>query len=69
MRFDFLCTLLTRPAPLISPPLLAGQPHTPDVFPTVNLLPTFNTMAAFTVQPGQSFHAVQVCWWLEEQGW
>ncbi|GAX82106.1 hypothetical protein CEUSTIGMA_g9534.t1 [Chlamydomonas eustigma] len=40
-------------------PQAPGEPHTPDVFPTVNLLPTFNTMAVFTVQPGKSFHAVQ----------
>lgn len=41
-------------------PVCAGKPHTPAVFPTVNHLPTFNTMAMFTVMPGKSFHAVQV---------
>lgn len=41
-------------------PVGAGKPHTPAVFPTVNHLPTFNTMAMFTVMPGKSFHAVQV---------
>lgn len=38
---------------------LTGQAHTPDVFPSVNLLPTFNTMAMFVVEPGKSFHSVQ----------
>jgi Rps23 Pro-64 3,4-dihydroxylase Tpa1-like proline 4-hydroxylase len=31
----------------------------PDPTPTKNLLPLFNTMAMFTVQPGVSFHSVQ----------
>ncbi len=38
----------------------ADQKHTPTVHPTVLHLPTFNTMAMFTVLPGKSFHAVQV---------
>ena len=38
----------------------AGKPHTPDVCPSLSHLPTFNTMAMFTVLPGKSFHAVQV---------
>jgi hypothetical protein len=39
----------------------AGASHTPAVHPSVLLLPTFNSMAMFTVQPGKSFHSVQVC--------
>jgi len=35
------------------------SPGTPDVVPTVSLLPKWNSMAFFTVQPGYSFHAVQ----------
>jgi prolyl 3-hydroxylase /prolyl 3,4-dihydroxylase len=31
----------------------------PAVVPTMTLLPHFNSMALFTVQPGRSFHAVQ----------
>ena len=41
-------------------PLSEGKPHTPDVTPTVLHLPLWNTMAMFTVQPGRSFHSVQV---------
>jgi Rps23 Pro-64 3,4-dihydroxylase Tpa1-like proline 4-hydroxylase len=37
-----------------------GQAHTPDVIPTVSHLPAWNTMAMFVVQPGRSFHSVQV---------
>jgi hypothetical protein len=40
--------------------LLSGKPHTPDVIPTTSHLPTWNTMAMFVVQPGRSFHSVQV---------
>lgn len=32
----------------------------PAVFPTLNILPKFNSMAMFVVQPGRSYHAVQV---------
>jgi hypothetical protein len=38
----------------------AGKPHTPDVAPTTSHLPTWNSMAMFVVQPGRSFHSVQV---------
>jgi hypothetical protein len=40
--------------------LCAGKPHTPDVIPTTSHLPLWNTMAMFVVQPGKSFHSVQV---------
>mmetsp|Transcript_31041 Transcript_31041/g.68891 ORF Transcript_31041/g.68891 Transcript_31041/m.68891 type:complete len:719 (-) Transcript_31041:853-3009(-) len=40
-------------------PLVEGQNHIPEVFPTVCHLPQFNTMGMFTVLPGKSFHAVQ----------
>lgn len=32
----------------------------PAAIPTLNLLPKFNSMAMFVVQPGRSYHAVQV---------
>ena len=35
------------------------SPGTPAVDPVVSLLPKWNSMAFFTVQPGRSFHAVQ----------
>ena len=35
------------------------SPGTPAVDPSVSLLPKWNSMAFFTVQPGRSFHAVQ----------
>lgn len=31
----------------------------PAALPTLNILPTFNSMAFFAVQPGKSYHAVQ----------
>lgn len=34
-------------------------PHTPDVIPTATVLPVWNSMAMFTVQPGRSFHSIQ----------
>ncbi|EEH57846.1 uncharacterized protein MICPUCDRAFT_2294, partial [Micromonas pusilla CCMP1545] len=34
-------------------------PGTPAVDPTARLIPRWNSMAFFTVQPGRSFHAVQ----------
>ncbi|KAG2438215.1 hypothetical protein HYH02_010917, partial [Chlamydomonas schloesseri] len=40
-------------------PLEGGDKHTPAPNPTVSHLPTFNTMAFFTVTPGVSFHSVQ----------
>lgn len=40
--------------------LLSGKPHTPDVVPMVSHLPLWNSMAMFVVQPGRSFHSVQV---------
>jgi prolyl 3-hydroxylase /prolyl 3,4-dihydroxylase len=33
----------------------------PATNPTLNILPKFNSMAFFVVQPGRSYHAVQVC--------
>lgn len=46
----------------LPPPLLplAGKPHTPAVVPSMSHLPSWNTMAMFVVQPGKSFHSVQV---------
>ena len=38
---------------------LWNPPGTPAVDPSVSLLPKWNSMAFFTVQPGRSFHAVQ----------
>ena len=35
------------------------EPGTPAVDPTTELLPAWNSMAFFTVQPGRSFHSVQ----------
>ena len=35
------------------------SPGTPAVDPTKELLPAWNSMAFFTVQPGRSFHSVQ----------
>ena len=35
------------------------EPGTPAVDPTTTLLPAWNSMAFFTVQPGRSFHSVQ----------
>jgi len=32
---------------------------TPDIVPLKQILPLFNTMAIFNVQPGVSFHSVQ----------
>lgn len=36
-----------------------SQKSVPRVFPSKTILPTFNTMAFFQVQPGVSFHSVQ----------
>jgi Rps23 Pro-64 3,4-dihydroxylase Tpa1-like proline 4-hydroxylase len=40
-------------------PTVGGKPGTPEVIPTTSLLPHWNTLALFTVQPGKSFHSVQ----------
>jgi Rps23 Pro-64 3,4-dihydroxylase Tpa1-like proline 4-hydroxylase len=40
-------------------PQAPGAPHTPATTPTAAVLPAWNTMAVFTVQPGRSFHAIQ----------
>jgi Rps23 Pro-64 3,4-dihydroxylase Tpa1-like proline 4-hydroxylase len=37
-----------------------GNQGVPAVAPTVSILPKFNSMAVFTVQPGRSYHSVQV---------
>ena len=37
----------------------AGTPHQPGVVPTATVLPIFNSMALFKVQPGRSFHSIQ----------
>jgi prolyl 3-hydroxylase /prolyl 3,4-dihydroxylase len=37
-----------------------GHQGVPAVAPTVSILPKFNSMAVFTVQPGRSYHSVQV---------
>ena len=36
-----------------------GEQGVPEPSPTATILPQFNTMAIFTVQPGRSYHAVQ----------
>lgn len=36
-----------------------GEQGVPEPSPTATILPRFNTMAMFTVQPGRSYHAVQ----------
>jgi hypothetical protein len=47
----------------------AGKPHTPDVSPTTSHLPTWNSMAMFVVQPGRSFHSVQVRRYIDSTHW
>lgn len=37
-----------------------GTPNEPGVVPTATALPLWNTMAFFRVQPGRSFHSIQV---------
>lgn len=37
----------------------ASRQGVPHVSPAVNVLPKFNTMLVFCVQPGRSYHAVQ----------
>lgn len=44
-------TIITRPE--------SGQQGVPIAVPTTLLLPTFNSMAIFCVQPGRSYHSVQ----------
>ena len=49
-------------------------PHTPDIIPTATVLPIWNTMAMFTVEPGKSFHSIQEVYATEKprmsiQGW
>ena len=46
--------------PPARPVLVAGTPHQPGVVPTATVLPIFNSMALFKVQPGRSFHSIQV---------
>lgn len=58
---------LSNPAPK---PTLADTPHQPGTIPTATLLPVWNTVALFKVQPGRSFHSIQVgitkaCTWLQ----
>ena len=40
-------------------PLLEGSSGVPDSVPGTVILPEWNSMAMFTVVPGQSFHSVQ----------
>ncbi|KAI9029406.1 Oxoglutarate and iron-dependent oxygenase degradation C-term-domain-containing protein [Hyaloraphidium curvatum] len=40
-------------------PPAADSPHEPAVSPTLTVLPKWNTMAMFAVQPGRSFHSIQ----------
>lgn len=40
-------------------PLLEGDQTNPSGVPATCLLPYFNSMAMFTVQPGRSYHSVQ----------
>lgn len=44
-------SIITRPE--------SGQQGVPVALPTTNLLPSFNSMALFCVQPGRSYHSVQ----------
>lgn len=37
-----------------------GDQGVPTTVPTATVLPMFNTMAMFCVQPGRSYHSVQV---------
>jgi 2OG-Fe(II) oxygenase superfamily len=37
-----------------------GAQGVPTTVPTATVLPMFNTMAMFCVQPGRSYHSVQV---------
>lgn len=57
----WICHALTTGAlelyPLEQPSATSGQPAP---IPTANHLPLWNSMAMFTVQPGRSYHAVQV---------
>lgn len=52
-----LCTGALELYPLDDPSAPSGQPAPT---PTTNHLPAWNSMAMFTVQPGRSYHAVQV---------
>ena len=48
-------------APLLALALVPPDtPHEPDVIPTATALPLWNSMAFFKVQPGFSFHSIQV---------
>jgi hypothetical protein len=40
--------------------LPSGVAHTPHTTPSISHLPHWNSMAMFKVQPGRSFHSVQV---------
>jgi len=40
-------------------PEAPDAPNTPDAIPSATVLPTWNAMAMFTVQPGRSFHSIQ----------
>ncbi|KAI3435904.1 hypothetical protein D9Q98_001962 [Chlorella vulgaris] len=40
-------------------PQAADTPHEPAVVPTATLLPVWNSLACFRVQPGRSFHSIQ----------
>ncbi|EQC34335.1 hypothetical protein SDRG_08107 [Saprolegnia diclina VS20] len=54
-------------------PSMASNDRVPDLVPTAFALPTYNTMALFTVIPGVSFHSVQEVYAekprLSIQGW
>ena len=39
---------------------MGGEQGVPVPCPTAKILPQFNTMAMFAVQPGRSYHSVQV---------
>jgi prolyl 3-hydroxylase /prolyl 3,4-dihydroxylase len=55
-------------------PAASETPHMPDTTPTATVLPVWNSMAMFTVEPGRSFHSIQEVFTTEKprmsiQGW
>jgi prolyl 3-hydroxylase /prolyl 3,4-dihydroxylase len=51
-----------------------AEPHTPDTIPTASVLPVWNSLAMFKVEPGKSFHSIQEVYTKEKprmsiQGW
>lgn len=51
-----------------------AEPHIPDTIPTATILPVWNSLAIFKVEPGKSFHSIQEVYTKEKprmsiQGW